>query len=58
MPLPFIPIIVGAIAAGSAGYGAKKSYDTYKDYKEAHCFEFIILKGWVWLFITGKTIMN
>ncbi|HEC1757697.1 hypothetical protein L8W50_05330 [Campylobacter lari] len=35
MPLPLIPVLLGAAALGAAGYGAKKGYDGYCDTKEA-----------------------
>ncbi|MBP3207787.1 MAG: hypothetical protein J6M21_05960 [Campylobacter sp.] len=36
MPLPFIPILVGAVAVGTGAYGAKKGYDAYQDNESAN----------------------
>ncbi|MDA3076743.1 hypothetical protein OFO12_05065 [Campylobacter sp. JMF_04 NA10] len=36
MPLPFIPILLGAAALGSAAYGVKKGYDAYEDNEDAN----------------------
>lgn len=35
MPLPLIPIVLGAASAVAAGFGAKKAYDGYKDTQAA-----------------------
>ena len=35
MPLPLIPILLGAAALGAAGYGAKKGYDGVQDSNRA-----------------------
>lgn len=35
MPLPFIPIILGGLAAATAAVGVKKGYDAIQDSGEA-----------------------
>ena len=36
MPLPLIPIFLGAGALATGAYGAKKGYDAYQDNKDAN----------------------